>query len=205
MPQEIICHDHCFLSISAKAVAPPVTVPITSVVRWPKSRNRLITWLVGLTLATAELYQHLPAWCECYPQDLVAHACYIGEYQRSLKKMSKARQQDARQSILEVEQHINAVLDQRKTDELAKAVEWLLDKRHRASSAVEGFNAILRPYMYVRKGVNQGFLELFRAWHNLRTRRSGKHKGTSAYETLTGNQVDDWLTVLGFPPSSATH
>jgi hypothetical protein len=55
------------------------------------------------------------------------------------------------------------------------------------------------------KGVNQGFLELFKAWHNLSVRRSGKYKGTSAYETLTKNKVDDWLTILGFPPSSATH
>jgi hypothetical protein len=161
--------------------------------------------LEGLTLATADLYEHLLALCECYPQDLVAHACYIGEYKRTFKKMSKERQEDARQKILEANQHISAVLGERKTDELVKAVEWLLDKRHRASSAVEGFNAILRPYMYVRKGVNQGFLELFRAWHNLRTRRSGKHKGTSAYQTLTGNKVDDWLTILGFPPSSITH
>ena len=106
---------------------------------------------------------------------------------------------------LEAYQHIGTTLNKRKTDELVEAVEWLLDKRHRASSAIEGFNAILRPYMYVRKGVNQGFLELFRAWHNLRTRRSGKHKGTAAYETLTGNKVDDWLTMLGFPPSCTTH
>lgn len=28
-------------------------------------------------------------------------------------------------------------------------------------------------------------------------------QGTSAYELLTGNKVDDWLTWLGFPPSAA--
>ncbi|NQY64275.1 MAG: hypothetical protein HRT38_11180 [Alteromonadaceae bacterium] len=46
---------------------------------------------------------------------------------------------------------------------------------------------------------------MFKAWHNLRTRRSGKHKGTSAYQVLTGNPVDDWLTMLGFPPSVTIH
>jgi hypothetical protein len=50
------------------------------------------------------------------------------------------------------------VLDKRKTDELVEAVEWLLDKRHRASSAIEGFNALLRPYMYVKKGATKVFL-----------------------------------------------
>ena len=57
---------------------------------------------------------------------------------------------------------------------------WLGHQRHRASSAIEGFNAALRPYLYVHKGATQGFLDLFRAWFNLRTRRWGRHKGTSA-------------------------
>ena len=59
--------------------------------------------------------------------------------------------------------------------------------------------------MYVRKGVSQGFLELFKAWHNLRIRRSGKHEGTSAFEVLTGKPSGDWLSMLGYPPSSTTH
>jgi exonuclease VII small subunit len=161
--------------------------------------------LKGLTLATVDFDENQLGLCELYSQDLVAHACYIGEYKRSLKKLSKQKQQDPRQRILDAHQYIETYLTKKKSDELVALVEWLLDKRHRASSAIEGFNALLRPYRYVRKGVNQGFLELFRAWHNLRTRRSGKHKGTSAYETLTGNKVDDWLTILGFPPSSTTH
>ena len=57
----------------------------------------------------------------------------------------------------------------------------------------------LRPYLYVHKGATQGFLALFRAWFNLRTRRWGRHKGTSAHECLTGQPVYDWLTLLGYP------
>ena len=59
----------------------------------------------------------------------------------------------------------------------------------------------MRPFLYVHKGVTQGFLELFRAYFNLRTRRWGRHKGTSAQQCLTGERVDDWLTVLGYPLS----
>ena len=161
--------------------------------------------LKGLTLATADFYEHQLALCECFPREVVANACLIGEYKRTMKKMSKSKQQDARHRMFDAYQKIYGVLDKHKTVELIEAVEWLLDKRHRASSAIEGFNALLKPYMYVRKGVSQGFLELFRAWHNLRTRRSGKHKGTSAYQTLTGNKVEDWLSILGFPPASITH
>ena len=88
---------------------------------------------------------------------------------------------------------------------LLDAVEEVLHQRHRASSAIEGFNAALRPYLYVHKGATQGFLDLFRAWFNLRTRRWGRHKGTSSHECLTGQRVHDWLTLLGCPPSPTLH
>ena len=84
---------------------------------------------------------------------------------------------------------------------LLDAVETVRRQRHRASSAIEGFNAALRPYLYVHKGVTQGFLDLFRAW--LRTLRWGRHKGTSAHQSLTGQRVHDWFTLLGYPPSPA--
>ncbi|MCN4145041.1 MAG: hypothetical protein LC437_08485, partial [Thiohalomonas sp.] len=71
----------------------------------------------------------------------------------------------------------------------------LLENRYRASSAIEGFNSVLRPYLYVRKGVNQNFLELFKAWYNLKTRRQGRYKGTSAHECISGQKVDDWLST----------
>jgi len=88
-----------------------------------------------------------------------------------------------------------------KAERLLGIIDVIAQQRHRASSAVEGFNAALRPFLYVHKGVTQGFLELFRARHNLETRRWGRHKGTSAHEKLTGERVDDWLTALGYPPS----
>ncbi len=90
-------------------------------------------------------------------------------------------------------------------DTLLNAVKAFLDQRHRASSAIEGFNAALRPFLYVHKGATQGFLELFRAYYNLRTRRWGPHQGTSAHQGLTGQAVGDWLTLLGFPPSNTLH
>ena len=63
--------------------------------------------------------------------------------------------------------------------------------------------AELRPCLYVHKGVTRGFLALFRVWFNLRTRRWGRHKRTSAHQCLTGQRVHDWLTLLGYPPSPA--
>ncbi|MEE9381844.1 MAG: hypothetical protein V3V08_00320 [Nannocystaceae bacterium] len=85
-------------------------------------------------------------------------------------------------------------------DALVEQVHSIFERRHRASSAIEGFNAALRPFLYVHKGVSAGFLELFRAHYNLRRRRCGRHRGTRPYECLTGERVDDWLSLLGYPP-----
>lgn len=82
------------------------------------------------------------------------------------------------------------------------AVLPILAHRHRASSAIENFNSVLRPYLVVQKNAQQGFLDLFRFYWNLREREWGPHKGTSAYEMLTGKRVDDWLALLGYPPST---
>lgn len=78
-------------------------------------------------------------------------------------------------------------------------------RRHRASSAIEGFNAALRPHLYIHKRATQGFLDLFRAYHNLKTRRWGRHKKTSAFGLVTGTAETDWLTMLGYPPTRLTH
>jgi hypothetical protein len=94
---------------------------------------------------------------------------------------------------------------QKYADAVLADVDLVMKFRHRASSAIEGFNASLRPHLYVHKGVSQGFLELYRAHYNLKTRRWGRHKGTCAHELVTGEQVDDWLTTLGFPPSSTVN
>jgi hypothetical protein len=89
-------------------------------------------------------------------------------------------------------------------ERLARAlsvVTPVLQRRHRASSAIENLHSVLRPYIAVHKRVSQGFLDLFRFYWNTRARRWGRHKGTSALELLTGNKHDHWLSMLGFPPA----
>lgn len=84
------------------------------------------------------------------------------------------------------------------------AIVPLLVARHRASSAIENLNSVLRPYLAVQKHAGPGFLNLFQFYWNTRTREWGRHKGTSAYEVLTGTPVADWLTLLGYPPGRTT-
>ena len=159
----------------------------------------------GLTLATSATYQHLSALEGNYSESAISLACRIIERKRKLKKMSPWKRSQVTKEMAGAYYLLCRDLDEVVVDEIIIKVERLLQTRHMASSAIEGFNASLRSYLYVRKGVNQGFLELFKAWHNLRERRSGRHQGTSAYELLTGNAVTDWLSLLGFPPSKTPH
>jgi len=159
----------------------------------------------GLALAMGALRPRLDALAAGLPKDSVVAACIVhrllGELNRrcnGVQRVEKGRHLLAAWAYLKecLGAQAQSVLD---------AVQDLLEHRHRASSAIEGFNAALRPYLYVHKGVSEGFLELFRAHYNLRTRRWGRHKGTSAQQCLTGERVEDWLSVLGYPPSGAVH
>ena len=164
-------------------------------------RNRA----AGLSLATGELNSQLLALATTYSLAAVALACMLWrlvfELQNDRRPWLRAEQH---RQLLGAFAHLKYLLGPH-LDALLNAVKVLLEQRHRASSAIEGFNAALRPFLYVHKGVTQGFLELFRAYHNLKTRRWGRHQGTSAHQCLTGQAVGDWLTLLGFPPSSTLH
>ena len=169
----------------------------------PKLAKYLRNRAPGLALAQASLLPKLEALGPVYSLEAVALGCLVWQLVKALRKSPhRARRRELHRHVLgaygELRRHLGA-----RTDALLDAVDQLLLQRHRASSAIEGFNAALRPFLYVHKGVTQGFLELFRAYYNLRTRRWGRHKGTSAQECLTGERVADWLTVLGYPPSPA--
>lgn len=161
--------------------------------------------LDGLTLATSALYQRLSALDDNYSETAISLTCRIIERKRKLKKMNQWKRRQVTKEMAGAYHLLCGGLGEAGVDEITGEIERLLQTRHMASSAIEGFNATLRSYLYVRKGVNQGFLELFKAWHNLRSRRWGRHQGTSAYELLTGKAVTDWLSLLGFPPSKITH
>jgi len=157
----------------------------------------------GLSLAIADLHTRLQALFPLYTPDAVCLACLVLHLLGTVRKRpGRLPPNDQTRHLLGAFALLKDVLGD-KTDGLLATVAALLEKHHRASSAIEGFNAALRPHLYVHKGVTQNFLELFRAYYNLRTRRSGRHKGTSPHQCLTGSPANDWLSLIGFPPSSA--
>ena len=159
----------------------------------------------GLVLAQKSVLPRLEALAESWSAQAVSLACLCWYLVRALhKRPARARHRALYRHLLAAYGALQDRLGAASAS-LLEAVEAVLHQRHRASSAIEGFNAALRPYLYVHKGATQGFLDLFRAWFNLRTRRWGRHKGTSAHECLTGQRVHDWLTLLGYPPSPTLH
>ena len=155
----------------------------------------------GLALAQKSVLPRLEALAEPWSAQAVSLACICWYLVRALhKRPPRARYRALSRHLLGAYGVLHDQLGAASAS-LLEAVEEVLHQRHRASSAIEGFNAALRPYLYVHKGATQGFLDLFRAWFNLRTRRWGRHKGTSAHECLTRQRVHDWLTLLGCPPS----
>lgn len=130
----------------------------------------------------------------------------IRAYQASLEvsRGGPLWDRQARQKALkEATRHLLDVTDQ-DLERLQCAVGVVLPvlaHRYRASSAIENLNSVLRPYLVVQKHAEQGFLNLFQFYWNTRCRQWGRWKGTSAHEMLTGDKVEDWLSMLGFPPS----
>lgn len=168
-----------------------------------KVANYLTNRAPGLALYAAQLDTQLHALSQRYDTDSVSLAAAITQLIDDLKQNRTPWQRHQQQFHLLGAYQLLMRRQGNQADALLEQVRQLWLQRHRASSAVEGFNAALRPFLYVHKGVTQGFLELYRAYFNLRNRRWGRHRGTSAYQLLTGQPVDDWLTLLGFPPSPA--
>ena len=160
----------------------------------------------GLVLAQKSVLPRLEALAEQWSMQAVSLGCICWYLVSELRKHPPhARRRALSRHLLGAYGALQDRLGATASAELLEAVEAVLHQRHRASSAIEGFNAALRPFLYVHKGVTQGFLDLFRAYFNLRTRRWGRHKGTSAHEGVSGEPVHDWLTMLGCPPSPALH
>ncbi len=80
------------------------------------------------------------------------------------------------------------------------------DQAVRASSAVENWHSVLRPYLAVHRTLSTGMLALLAVWHNHRVALRGLHQGQSPLMRSGMTPVtNDWLEALGYPPPRAIH
>jgi hypothetical protein len=130
------------------------------------------------------------------PPDALRHVL-LGEYFLARRKPTPATQSALRHATAQVEH-----LAGEQALPLRKLVAQHLDSLVRTSSLVETTNSWLRPYLFLRKGTSQGFLDLVGLYHNSRPYRRGKRQGHSPFE-LVGLELedDDWLSRIGLPRS----
>jgi hypothetical protein len=82
------------------------------------------------------------------------------------------------------------------------AVGRIMDETPRASSIVENLNSRLRNYFFLRRQIDNGYLDLLRFFlnhHRFKRSRRPKRIGKSPAELLTGARQPHWLELLGYP------
>lgn len=85
---------------------------------------------------------------------------------------------------------------------LQHLVAAILTQWPRTSSSIECLNSLLRPYLNGRKQVGQGFLELFRFFHNTHRFMRGQRAGFSPLELAGCPHIEDPLAFLGLGAKS---
>jgi len=74
----------------------------------------------------------------------------------------------------------------------------------RASSAVENWHSVLRPYLAVHRSLSSGMVARLSVWHNHQIAPRGLHQGHSPLSRSGMTDVaSDWLVTLGYPPHGA--
>jgi hypothetical protein len=85
---------------------------------------------------------------------------------------------------------------------LQHLVASILAQWPRTSSSIECLNSLLRPYLNVRKQVSQGFLDLFRFFHNTYRFVRGKRADSCPLELAGGPSIIDPLAFLALGQKS---
>jgi len=141
----------------------------------------LHSWGVEATHVVCRLWQALQDW---------AFPFWRPEQRRQLE-------QAITESLAWASQHLGGRLST-----LQHLVSAILAQWPRTSSAIECLNSLLRPFLNGRKQVAQGFLELFRFYHNTHQFVRGKRAGSSPLELVGGPRIDDPLAFLSLGQKS---
>jgi hypothetical protein len=84
--------------------------------------------------------------------------------------------------------------------ENASALLSAWDLAVRASSCVENWHSVLRPFLAVHRSLSTGMLALLAVWHNHRVAPRGTHQGQSPIQRSgIQKEATDWLLALGYP------
>ena len=97
------------------------------------------------------------------------------------------------------------IADNEPRQQMAQALQTLLNAACRTSSMIENINGLLKSFLHNHQAFGhpdtlQLYLNLFVLWHNMRVYERGKRQGKSPYQWAGIDLgTDDWLTLLGYP------
>lgn len=148
---------------------------------------------------TAKLHEELEATLE--PDTCWLWMLYWQHHKKTYQSRSPKVQQRAKQEALaaqELLQEYYQAQSPHRFDTLKTEVFSTLDQIVQASSLVETFNSILKPFINNTRGqVSQELLNLVKFYHNHRVFKRGKRKGKSPIELLTGQKLEQpWIDIL---------
>jgi len=156
--------------------------------------TRLDSQKEGLLVFFCDFQQCLKKLHQLIPDEELLQMLLLEYFLNRKKKLSESCQK----TLTEVENFLSSYLGP-KADFIRKQVACILDGLLRSSALVENANSRIRPYLNLRKGVSQGFLDLLALYLNSKTYRRGKRQGQTPFELLGVYIPDDWLELLGLP------
>lgn len=164
--------------------------------------TNLQNWATGLFTYQKQLRQALAPLIEQYGSAAMAALCRLWQCEADSKRRrlawpeKKKRQQIWQQALDEAV----ACLGEELLWPAWDALSALLARPWRGSMLAECVNSLLRPILDRRKQTDQGCLELFRFWHNVRPFLRGKRAGNCPAQLAGIDLPDDPLALLGLTP-----
>ena len=156
-------------------------------------RKRLTNQQKGLLVFWEEWERCLSTLQKTIPQPEILQALLLDYFLRK-RKPTQTTQHALEKTNAFIEEKIGEQATLRR-----EQVASTLDDLIRSSALVETANSWLRPYLNIRKGSSQPFLDLIRLYRNTRTYRRGKRKEHSPFELLGISLPEDWLELVGLP------
>jgi hypothetical protein len=182
---EAICDEVLALLKEVKVINPK---PLIAIIEG--ARPGLLTFLSVLAekLARIEVHWHVVTGSRTAVFNAIAQAWYT-----RAQAHSSLRGQRAYLTALLGLKHWSRRIEN--FSEVEQQVCAALDQVVRASSAVECFNSLLRPYVSVKKHLSQGFLALIALYHNTRPL---PQRGNQTPLQLAGVDLgdDDWVSLV---------
>ncbi len=169
---------------------------------YKKLRSNLKNWAPALFSYQPVLSQALLPLQIHYGHNAISALCRMWQIDTDLKRRSWSLfdQQLPRRLWADSFDQALALLGEQQLWTVWDQLCHILERSWRGSMLAECVNSLLRPILAGRKHTDQGCLDLFRFFHNVRPFKRGKRAGFSPAQLVGLDVSDDPLLLLGLGP-----